>query len=291
MPTETPARPRASNVQVLAAQGWTCDRTSGGMRAAPRLGRVIAERYGLPLDIVGEPLPPADLNWDKALERARPALEAARDGVRRILERGGRPLNILNKCGTAHATLPQIFAAHPDACLLWCDAHADYNTPEITETGYLGGLVISALTGRWDSGYGSGLTPDRAIVVGARDIDPKEWELMQRDGVHYVPAKDGRIDPQAVRAAVAGRPVVFHLDCDLMDPGYIPAEYRVPGGVPPESVIALAADLARDHDIVAAEITEFEAPELETQGNEAVETILRIVEALGFGRQVAQVAA
>lgn len=284
-------RPLEQPIQILAAQGWTCDRSSGGMRAAPRLGRMLAARFDLPLEIVGTPLPPVDLNWDLALERARPALEAARDGVENILKRGGKPLNILNKCGTSHATLPPIFAARPDAVLVWCDAHADYNTPEITETGYLGGLVIAALTGRWDSGYGSGLTPDRAIVVGARDIDVKELELMKRDGVHYIPPKDGRVDINAVRAAIAGRPLVFHLDCDLIDPGYVPAEYRVPGGVHPEHIIELAANLAADHEIVAVEITEFEAPELETQAIEAVGTIALIVSALGFGARAAQAAA
>jgi arginase len=278
-------------VQILAAQGWTCDRSSGGMRAAARLGRMLSTTFGLPLDIVGTPLPPVDLNWDKALERGRPAFEAARDGVERILKRGGKPLNILNKCGTSHATLPPIFAARPDAVLVWCDAHADYNTPDITETGYLGGLVIAALTGRWNSGYGAGLTPDRAIVVGARDIDVKELELMKRDGVHYIAPKDGRIDVAAVRAAIAGRPLVFHLDCDLIDPGYVPAEYRVPNGIHPDNIVELASSLAADHEIVAVEITEFEAPELDTQATEAVATIARIVSAIGFGRNAAQAAA
>jgi arginase len=49
-----------------------------------------------------------------------------------------------------------------------CDAHADYNTPASTPTGYLGGMVIAALCGLWDSGYGAGLAPDRTILVGAR---------------------------------------------------------------------------------------------------------------------------
>jgi arginase family enzyme len=40
----------------------------------------------------------------------------------------------------------------PDAKIVWFDAHGDFNTPETTPTGYLGGMVLSALCGLWESG-------------------------------------------------------------------------------------------------------------------------------------------
>ncbi|MDJ1157723.1 arginase family protein [Chelatococcus sp. SYSU_G07232] len=274
--------PDARGTRIVAVQGWTCDRTSGGMRGAALLARAAERRFGRPVDLVGEPLPPADLPWDRALARARPALDAAREAVEAALAAGSRPLNLLNKCGTSIASLPPIVRHHPDACLVWCDAHGDYNTPEITPTGYLGGLVIAALCGLWDSGYGNGLTPDRVIHVGGRDLDPAERDLMLAHGITLVEGRRDALDIDAVRRAVGDRPVVFHLDCDVIDPGYLPAEYRVADGLTPAAAKRLARALGEHHDIVAAEITEFEAPELEHMGQGAVDTILDIVEALGI---------
>ena len=36
---------------------------------------------------------------------------------------------------------------HPDAALIWVDAHADINTPETTESGNLHGCPVSFLLG------------------------------------------------------------------------------------------------------------------------------------------------
>lgn len=82
---------------------------------------------------------------------------------------GGRsvPVVISNKCG---ASISSIAAGHRSLThlrksghtgwisnrpmrVIWIDAHADYNTPETTETGYLGGMVVSSLTGRWKNRF------------------------------------------------------------------------------------------------------------------------------------------
>jgi arginase family enzyme len=62
--------------------------------------------------------------------------------------------------------------------VIWFDAHADLNTPDVTTTGYLGGLALSGPLGRWDSGLGTGLTADSRLLVGTRDIDVAEQKLI-----------------------------------------------------------------------------------------------------------------
>ena len=39
-------------------------------------------------------------------------------------------------------------------------------------------MVLSALCGLWDSGFGAGLSPDRIVLVAARDLDPGERKLI-----------------------------------------------------------------------------------------------------------------
>ena len=151
------------------------------------------------------------------------------------------PIIVANRCAATIATIPMAMAQHPDACLVWIDAHGDYNTPEITPTGYLGGMVISSLCGEWESGFGAGLTPDRVILVGMRDLDPREEALLMERGVTLIkskpsPAGRAMVDLEAVQKAVAGRKVWLHVDCDVMDPTLFPAEYQVPHGLSPAAL-------------------------------------------------------
>jgi len=60
------------------------------------------------------------------------------------------------------------------------------NTPDVTTTGYLGGLALAGPAGLWDSGLGSGLKLDQIVLVGQRDLDPYEQELIDRYGIPHV---------------------------------------------------------------------------------------------------------
>ncbi len=91
----------------------------------------------------------------------------------------GQPCNL--------ATLPEVAARYPEAVVLWIDAHGDFNTPKTTGSGYLGGMVLSAACGLWDSGHRAGLDPHHVALVGARDIDPDERALLKEAGVSVLP--------------------------------------------------------------------------------------------------------
>ena len=47
----------------------------------------------------------------------------------------------------------------PDVRVLWLDAHGDFNTPETTPSGFLGGMCLAAACGRWDAGFGRRSSP------------------------------------------------------------------------------------------------------------------------------------
>lgn len=240
---------------VASLIGWTCDRGPRGMRGAELAARTAAARLGLTPAIHGAPLVPRDLLWDDALVRAAPAFAAARAAVSAA---DGNPLVFANRCGTSLATIPALLARFPDAHLVWCDAHADYNTPASTPTGYLGGMVVAALCGLWNSGWGAGLAPDRVTLVGVRDIDASEAVLLKRDGVRLVPGDDRALDVNAILDSTGGRPTILHIDCDVMDRRHVPAEYDVPGGLHPEALTRLAGALRANGNLAALEIAEFE---------------------------------
>ena len=53
-------------------------------------------------------------------------------------------------------TLPALARTRGDAKLLWLDAHGDFNTPETTGSGYLGGMCLAGACGLWDTGVAPG---------------------------------------------------------------------------------------------------------------------------------------
>jgi arginase len=61
---------------------------------------------------------------------------------------------------------------------------------------------------------------------------------------------------------ISDRPVYIHLDCDVLDPGIVPTEYRVPGGLSLMDLERAAVRLARN-PLIGLEIAEFESEQVE----------------------------
>lgn len=158
------------------------------------------------------------------------------------------------RCAAAIATLPNVAAQYPDAVVVWFDAHADLNTPDNTTTGYLGGLALSASLGWWDSGLGAGLNPNNVVLGGTRDLDPSEQRVVDAGVIALAAGPDMLSELDRI---IGGRPIYFHLDCDVLDPGIMPTDYSVPGGLTLEDLRQVAARLALN-PIVGVEIGEFE---------------------------------
>jgi len=78
--------------------------------------------------------------------------------------------------------------------------------------------------------------------------------------------------PARLRRAVAGRAVYVHIDCDVLDPGLVPTEYQVPGGLTLDDLAAACAALA-EGELIGIEIAEFESVPSEGQPVGAVELV------------------
>lgn len=263
---------------VLALRGWVCDRyTDAGMRGSALLAEAAATRLHAPLLTIGEPERAADLGWQQSLAKATPYLHEVAAYVDGVMARRRKPLIFASRCGASLATIAAALRHRPDAKIVWFDAHGDFNTPSSSPTGYLGGMVLTALCGLWDSGLGGGLTPDRIVLVGQRDIDPGERALIAAHGVTLIAAPQGRLDEARLIEAIDGAPVWLHIDTDVVDPHFLPAEYRVDGGLHPDDVRAVLSALLRKSELVGFELTEFETPRDEASQREAREAIMTMI--------------
>jgi arginase len=195
-----------------------------------------------------------------------------------LIRRHRTPFIFANRCGASLATIAAMYRHRPDAKIIWLDAHGDFNTPETSPSGYLGGMVLSALCGLWDSGFDVGLKPDRIVLAGTRDLDPGEAKLIAAHGVKLIAAKDGRVEAGGVLEAIGGAPIWLHIDTDVIDPLYLPAEYKISHGLRPSVLHALLRGLARTSEIVGFELAEFEVPKDPMRCARAVRTIMRMIE-------------
>jgi arginase len=242
---------------LIVYRGRAGDRNPRGTAGAQLLGTALAKRFGLPTTFVCTPQTPlSSTMWDEQLSAARADLYAFADTLRTQLMRGSRCITAMGRCAAGLATIPVVVRHHPDACVVWFDAHGDSNLPSSNSVPYLGGMVITGAAGLWDSGLGGGLNMANVVLVGARDLDPHEKQLIGSGVLKLV--ENGPKLVERLGAAVGKRDVYVHLDCDVLEPGIVPLEYEVPGGLSLDDLRACMTMLAQNK-VVGLEISEFEA--------------------------------
>lgn len=250
-----PAPATQPAIAVTHFAGRAGDHNDRAMVASPRLATALATRFDVTPTVIGTPRPALSTMWDSELDTARDDLTQMRDHYQRTLEQQLTPVTALGRCAVALATLPAVAQHHPDAVVIWFDAHADINTPENTTTSYLGGLALSGPLGLWNSGLGTGLATTNTILAGVRDMDPPEQELIETTDLTLVPP--GPQFGERLRQAVAGRPIYIHIDCDVLDPGILPTDYHVPGGLTLTDLHGAATALSASR-VIGIEIGELE---------------------------------
>jgi len=246
-----------NSLSLIVYQGRAGDRNTRGTAGAQLLGATLARRFGLPTTFVSTPHPPlSTVLWDEQLSAARADLHTFADALTTLMARGERCVTAMGRCAAGLATIPVVVRHHPDACIVWFDAHGDSNLPSSHVEPYLGGMVITGVAGHWDSGLGSGLSMSNIVLVGARDLDPHEKQLVASGVLRILPPGPNLVE--RLSGVVGKRDVYVHLDCDVLEPGQVPLEYEVPGGLTFAELHACATELARRR-VVGMEIAEFES--------------------------------
>lgn len=261
-------------IDLIVSQGRVADRASGMLGGAARTAQALEGRYDLTGKYIGEPSPPANDDWSVSLPQAEATLRALGEALRFSIRDGNFPVISANTCSASLASLPVVAQEHPDAVVLYIDGHGDFNTPETTETGYLGGMVLSGACGFWDSGHGSGLRPANAILIGTRDIDAAERESLSAAGVRVISPEQATA-AEVVRA-INGARVWVHIDWDVLEPGHVPADYAVPGGLLPSQLRGILRAI-QPEQFIGIEMAEFNVTGVDVMDDLAVETVLDIV--------------
>jgi arginase len=222
--------------------GLLC-RTSDRGRDAAEGTRELAELLGA--RIIGSPGEPRAAGWEEDLRDSHGCLLEAGGQIDDALDAGRMPILLAGECSVAVATLPVLARRRPDARVLWLDAHADFNTPQTTASGYLGGMCLAGACGLWDTGFGAGLDPARVIMYGVRDVEGGERVALDRCGVYRLER------PEQLEALQ----LFVHLDLDVLGPIAGPASLAAPPGPSAHALRQLLAEAARVGTIIGAQVT------------------------------------
>ncbi|MHC4992840.1 MAG: arginase family protein [Planctomycetota bacterium] len=133
--------------------------------------------------------------------------------------------------------------------MVFLDAHADFNTPETTLSGMLGGMPVAVAAGlclrnlRLKSGLEPPLPSEHVVMAGLRDVDPLEQELLDRSQVAVVPVDELRSDNGVLvervrRLADITDAVYVHVDLDVLDAEEVPGHGTNVGGGPDSASLA-----------------------------------------------------
>lgn len=255
---------------LIVSQGRIADRTPGALPGARLTAEAIAPLLDADPVFLGQPADAETDDWTTSLPAASQTITAIQSEITESLARKNTPVLIANTCSASLATLPVVARKIPDAIVLWIDAHGDFNTPATTQSGYLGGMVLAAACGLWESGHGAGLRPGNVLLIGGRDIDPQERELLQSAGVRIFSPADATAN--AVLEAIGDAPIWIHVDWDVMEPGHVPAAYKVAGGFLPADLRAIFERLPKSR-IAGIELAEFEASH-DAAANELALTVI-----------------
>ncbi|KAI7858553.1 arginase [Circinella umbellata] len=168
------------------------------------------------------------------------------------------------------ASVSGVFAAYPEACLIWVDAHSDINTPASSPSGNIHGCPIAFLTGiaedhpdfRWVKPC---LDTQRLVYIGLRDIDDGEKKIIKEKNIkafsmHHVDKYGiGKVVDMALDHVNPdrNRPIHLSFDVDALDPSVAPSTGTpVRGGLTFREGHYICEALAETGLLVSADIVE-----------------------------------
>jgi arginase len=148
--------------------------------------------------------------------------------------------------------------------MLWLDAHPDFNTPETTRSGSLGGMPVAVATGRAlhvmrkDAKLDPPLADELVVMGGVRLTDPLEQELLDTSQIRQISVADLQTMSPAVWAELdrlnrIADKLYIHIDMDVLDPREVMDHgNKVPGGPSSEELARLFEEIFKRYSKASA---------------------------------------
>ncbi len=226
--------------------------------------------------------------WNQAVQQAVHAELA--QGHLPLLMGGDHGLGI----GSISAVARHCRQQQRPLCVLWLDAHADFNTRLITPSGNVHGMPVAVLCGHGPaeltglSGHTPALAPPAIRQIGIRSVDAGEREFLQAQGLvvydmRYIDEWGMRHAMQAALSNLApGTHLHVSFDVDFLDPTLAPGVGTTIRGGPTYREAQLCMEIIADTGLLGSlDVMELN-PALDIR-NQTAEVAVELVESL-FGK-------
>lgn len=174
--------------------------------------------------------------------------------------------------------------------LVWIDAHGDYNTPETSPSGMLGGMPVAVASGkalhrlRKMNKLLFPLQPPDILMAGMRDLDDLERQMIEGDGLQVICEQDmiecNERMHEGMRRLSARQDLIYvHVDLDILDPESAPAAgLPSPGGLTGKQLGRALAEMLAYPKVLALAIVSYNA-EADKDGRTLREVLCSITDA------------
>lgn len=214
--------------------------------------------------------------------------------VTTILQEGDFPLVLGGDHSIGLGSINGVANVHKNVGVLWIDAHADFNTDQSTPSGNIHGMVLASLAGLGNSsltnigGWSPKIHKETIVIVGVRDLDPGEQELLRTNSIHVFTMSEidqlGITEVMQQALAIAGQNndgIHLSLDMDALDPTEAPGVGTpVRGGLTYREAHLAMELIADSHKLVSMDVVEVN-PILDRENATALLAVELVLSALG----------
>jgi len=185
--------------------------------------------------------------------------------ISEALSRGSRPILLSGNCGPAALSATAALGAKSTG-VIWFDAHADFNTPATSSSGFLDGMGLAILAGQCWPKLAERLESfeavpvEQIIQIGVRDVDPQEANRLEQSAiVRLAPSDLGRLHGAINDLLGRVARVYVHVDVDVLDLAEGAANsYACAGGLTLPDLYRALETIAESIPIAAGSITSYD---------------------------------
>jgi arginase len=249
-----------------------------GAKALRNAGIVDAlRRFGAVVDFgdINVTLPPPNRSNPKLLNlnQVEVLCKALAVKVKAAIDAGCLPFIVGGDCSMLMGIVEGLRSLELRIGMIYMDAHGDFNTPETTPSGIIGGMDVAIVAGRGPKklaamfGHSPLLPEEKIVLHGVRDLDPLEAKALAESKVRvYLREKIKTQSAQKVADEILHYfetkcdCLYLHVDLDVLDESVFSAPgLPVPDGLTKGEFKATFKAIARRGQLCAVTLTSFDS--------------------------------
>lgn len=241
-------------------------------------------------------LPAADNSNPKLLKpnQVEALCKALAKKITVTVDAGFLPFVIGGDCSALMGIVEGLRSSNQRIGMVYMDAHGDFNTPETTPSGIIGGMDVAIAAGRGPRtlvgmfGHSPLLREESIILLGVRDLDPLEAKALANSKVRVYTREKIRLQgaENAAKEVVTYLEsvcdcVYLHVDLDVLDASvFSAAGLPVPDGLLKEEFLGIVKALTESGLLGGVALMAFDAAK-DVDGNQASRIVGLVAEAFG----------